>query len=198
MLILLKIIFIALAAISGIAAHYKRKGFLVWATVICALLAITIELASTYTQNEIEQQRAADLKYIQTLNFPVVRVGFDLTLQPVPGDQSLRLIWVCQYQREQYRHIGGEGYSGAMALRFTGASYVSISNAYNHDVELDTSISNHIILWINDFGIKRSKGKMVWEPKTIGDLSGVIISMGIGQSHPWSLCRKIRITRQKG
>jgi hypothetical protein len=95
LLIWLKIIFIALTAISGITAHYKRRLFLVFATLICALLAITIELVGNYTEKESEQQRIADLEYIQALNVPVVRVGFDLTLEPVPVDQSLRLIWFC-------------------------------------------------------------------------------------------------------
>ena len=152
--------------------------------VICALLAITIELVSNYTEKESEQQRIADLKYIQTLNVPVVRVGFDLTLQPVPEDQSLRLDWGCQYQREAIKHIAGEGYSCLIGLRFSGASDVSISNAYNLDVELDTSISNHMILWVNDFGIKKSKGGMVWQPKTIGDLSGMNILMRLGRYPP--------------
>jgi hypothetical protein len=155
------------------------ETLLLFATVICALLAITIELVGNYTEKQSEQQRITDLKYIQALNVPVVRVGFDLTLQSVPEYQNLRFLWFCQYQREAFKHIAGEGYSSAIGVRFSGASYVSISNAYNHDVELDTSISNHIILWINNFGIKRSKGEMIWQPKVIGDLSGLALTMGI-------------------
>lgn len=183
MLIWLKIVFIGLTAISGIAAYYKSKRSYVLAAIICALLAITIELVSSYTQNKIEQERAADLRYIQTLNLPVVRLGFDLTLQPVPAYQDSAFIWFCQYQREAFRHIGGEGYSCLIGLRFRGASYVSLSNAYNLDVELDTSITNHIIMWIKDFGIKKSKGEMIWQPKIVGDLSGIVITMGI-ERHP--------------
>jgi hypothetical protein len=184
LLIWLKIIFIALTAISGITAHYKRRRFLLFATAICALLAITIELVSNYTEKQSEQERVADLKYIQALNLPVVRVGFDLTVQSVPEYQNSRFMWFCQYQRHASMHIAGEGYSCLIGLRFSGASYVSISSAYNLDVELDTSASNHVILWINEFGIRTSKGEMIWQPKIIGDLSGVVMTMGIDKDPP--------------
>lgn len=183
----LKLISIFIVVLSGAIAAFREMhprrvpskipSFLFVLAITFGATAITTEIVGHFVQKESEQQRVADLQYIQALDLPVVRVGLDLILEPVSRKQDLELQWVFRYDRDVPTIRGEEHFYNLINMHFSPDSGWSILNDDGHDITVDSS-QDHLMLWINDFGIKKH-GKMIWEPKRVADLTGIQILMGL-------------------
>lgn len=179
----LKLISMSIAVISGAIAAYREMHpppkpsrtptILFILAIVFGVTAIAAQVVGYHLQKEMEQERVADLKYIQTLDLPLLRVGFDLTLAPIATGQDRDLQWMFRFDKDIL--IAGRElpFYEAIHLHFSPDSGWHFMSERWRAVPLDSSDS-HLRFWIYDFGIKRD-GIVMWAPKRIVDLTGLLV-----------------------
>jgi len=188
----LKLISMSIAVTSGVIAAYREMHpppkpskiptLLFTLAIVFGATAIATEIIGYHIQRESEQERTADLQYIQALDLPLLRLGFDLTLESVPTKPDRELQWAFRFDKDLPTARGERRFYETINLHFSPDSGWHIMNERWRAVPLDSS-ENHLRFWIYDFGIKKD-GIMVWQPKRIVDLTGLLIQMCIGPHDP--------------
>ncbi|MCK4428724.1 MAG: hypothetical protein KAW16_09590 [candidate division Zixibacteria bacterium] len=188
----LKLFSIFVIVLSGVIAAYREMHPKTRSTKIPTVLfvlaisfgatAIATEFVGYYVQKEAEQERAADLQYIQALDLPILRVGFDLALRPAPTSEDLELQWMFRFEKKLPTVRGLRPFVQTINLHFSPDSGWTMMTERWRGITLDTS-ADHLKFWIYDLGFKED-AIVVWQPKRVVDLTGLEIQMLFGAHDP--------------
>ena len=136
--------------------------------------SIVLTIAEDLTKSKLERERKADLIYIQKLNSPVHRLGFDFTLVPIDTSKTPKLQMLIRMDVDVTEYGQSVHFAGVIDLCFAKDSGWTI--CYNEfpgkeDIYLEfDSSKTHLSFWLNDFGIPW-RGNTAWRPNDIADLA---------------------------
>lgn len=185
----LKLIIIFVAGLSGVIAtirdlkkdesNQKGKKFtiaLLMFAIFGTIGAFSLEISGHFIELESNQQRTADLHYIQTLSAPLVRLGFDITLNGKPDPDTI-------YDCMIFFHKDFTNPSWGRISTRVWANYNPKNNWTIKSDIIDSLLpsefkagDNHIRFWIYDFGIYW-RHQMMWKPDRVSDLAGIMVQV---------------------